>query len=165
LAIYLSLIVRDQLHSRLDHQKTDQMDTTTAPGSRIQAQEKAFGHAGAASQPLEETLNDDSYRLVRSHRNARNQWTLEFDNGNGVKQIYANVDPFKHPKVHDMLGLVTPEQPLETTLKDTKWQIVDQHTNARGSYTLVFENDQGGRMIYANVDLDRHEGLRQRMNI
>jgi hypothetical protein len=46
-------------------------------------------------------------------------------------------------------------QPLDDTLADSNQKLIDEHTNAFGKETLVFQDDSGKEQVYPNVGKDR----------
>jgi hypothetical protein len=42
-------------------------------------------------------------------------------------------------------------QPLDATLSDSNQTLIDEHENAFGKQTLVFQDDNGKEQVYPNV--------------
>jgi hypothetical protein len=111
---------------------------------------------------FQEIANSDDYELISEHRNARNEFTLVFeDKSTHVKYTFANVNPSNVPqnllpeeeRTHPQPVIHVHFQDVLNNLNN--YQLVTHHKNVRGDLTLVFEDRHTkNRYTFSNVRPD-----------
>lgn len=118
---------------------------------------------------LEDVVLNHNFKLVSWHENARDMYTLTFENFvTGEHKSFSNV-AFHHipSNVHlELSKYKAPELPhdaefeqiknmalsFDDIVNDSDWKLVSHHKNVRGLYTMVFEHTiHKNRKAFASI--------------
>eukprot|EP01120_Amphizonella_sp_Union-15-10_P014100 TRINITY_DN6724_c0_g1_i1.p1 TRINITY_DN6724_c0_g1~~TRINITY_DN6724_c0_g1_i1.p1 ORF type:complete len:102 (-),score=15.06 TRINITY_DN6724_c0_g1_i1:11-316(-) len=100
--------------------------------------------------------------------------TVEFENSEGIKQVYPNVNPTLHPRLEERLqesgnhgqhGHYNTHLTLDKVLTDPSFKVKSFHTNEVGGVTVEFENSVTlEKKVFPNVNPNLHPELKNKIH-